>query len=123
MAEEEIKPNETATIRDEKGLFLKGTAPGPGAPKQTEEDRMKKEALKKVKSEYIEKLTEALPEISPALIEKAKTGDVGAIKEINDRIFGKSPQNVSLDGGEDEEGNIKPVLVKFINGKDDRNSE
>lgn len=40
-------------------------------------------------------------EITTALITRAKEGDVSAIKESYERMFGKVRQNVGLDGGED----------------------
>lgn len=43
------------------------------------------------------------------------------MKHLMDQIFGKPKQNVSLDGGEDEEGTPKPVLVKFIDGSNTYN--
>jgi len=84
--------------RDEKGMLVKGTPPGPGRPKETEEDKTKKKALKEVVDEFIEKhrgnLAEALPKISPVLIEKAVKGDIQAIKEIHDRVMGRPPQTI-----------------------------
>lgn len=38
-----------------------------------------------------------LEPIGRALIEKAKKGDVVAIRELFDRAFGKSPQNMMVD--------------------------
>ncbi len=39
--------------------------------------------------------------ITEALIQRAKEGDIAAIKESYDRMFGKVRQNIGLDGGED----------------------
>ena len=36
--------------------------------------------------------------INEALVEKAKTGDIQAIKELHDRVYGKSPQPMDLKG-------------------------
>ena len=68
-----------------------------GRPKESEETKAKKKALKQIVKEYIDKLADALPEISPALIEKAKTGDVSAIREIHDRVMGKPKQSIEVE--------------------------
>jgi hypothetical protein len=52
--------------------------------------------------------------ISPVLIAKALEGDVPAIKEINDRVIGKSQGNIDLTSNGET---IQPVLVKFIDGE------
>jgi len=46
--------------------------------------------------------------IGQALIEKAKRGEVPAIRELFDRAFGKSPQNQKIDLN--EEISIVPIL-------------
>lgn len=61
----------------------------PGRPKDTPEQKAVKRAVKEIVIEYKEALANALPEISPVLIKKAKGGDIKAIKEINDRVLGK----------------------------------
>ena len=79
--------------------FLKGVSGNPsGRPKESEETKAKKKALKQLVKEYIDKLADALPEISPALIEKAKTGDVSAIRELHDRVMGKPKQSIEVEG-------------------------
>ena len=52
--------------------------------------RALKKATKELIQDYKDKLAEALPQISPALIEQAISGNILAIKEINDRVLGKS---------------------------------
>lgn len=58
-----------------------------GLNKKTEEQKIQKEARKiaieRQVEEHIEKLGNALPQITPALIKKAESGDVPAIKEIH----------------------------------------
>ena len=87
------KPNEYQEVPG--GKFKEGN-PGGGRPPLTEEDRLKKKATEEYINEYKERLAEALPLISPALIKKAKQGDVQAIKEVNDRVMGKAPQTMDV---------------------------
>lgn len=47
--------------------------------------------------------------VADALVTKAKTGDVQAIKEIADRLDGKVPQGVI--GGDDDD---PPIVTKVI---------
>lgn len=57
------------------------------------------EALE-VKQLYVEKAREYALPILKALVKKAMKGDVPAIKEFNDRAYGKAPQAVTgSDGG------------------------
>jgi uncharacterized protein YdaT len=49
--------------------------------------------------------------IADALIEKAVSGDVSAIKELGDRVDGKSLQENKLTGDSDE-----PVIIKIVTG-------
>jgi len=81
------------------GKFIEGN-PGGGRPPLTEEDKIKKKAVQEFIEDYKQNLAEALPLLSPILIKKAMSGDVIAIKEINDRVMGKAPQSmdVSLKG-------------------------
>ncbi len=75
-----------------------GYRPGAGRPKDSKE----KQTL--VKEQALLKLREmVLAEIEPialSLIEKAKTGDIQAAKELFDRAFGKAPQAITgAEGG------------------------
>ena len=63
---------------------------------QREENKLKKIVLKELVKEYKDKLAESLPLISPVLIKKAQEGDLGSIKEINDRVMGKPPQSTDI---------------------------
>lgn len=67
------------------------------------EDKMKKMKNKEV--------------MADALIEKAKTGDIAAIKEFGDRVQGKAPQAIGSIGndGEFEEQNIN---IRFVESKE-----
>jgi hypothetical protein len=61
----------------------------------------------------------ALRRIASALIEKAASGDVAAIKEIGDRLDGKPAQAI---GGDDELGPIKNVLEVSWKSEDSASS-
>ena len=63
-----------------------------------EEDKLKKLKNKEV--------------MADALIEKAKTGDIQAIKEFGDRVQGKAPQGLGMidDDGAFQEQNITVVF-------------
>lgn len=100
-------------LTDEKGRFVQGTAPGPGRPHDTEADIIRKKATKELIAEYKESLGDALPLIKPVLIAKALEGDMGAIKEIHDRVMDKAKQPTDITSGGET---INQVLVKFIDG-------
>lgn len=54
-----------------------------------------------LKKALIQAYAENAKEINQALMDKAKAGDIPAIKEVLDRCFGKAPQAVTgADGGE-----------------------
>jgi len=91
--------DENGIKRKEDGTFDIGTAPGPGRPPETEEDKIIKKATKELIAEYKESLGEALPLIKPVLIAKALEGDMTAIREIHDRVMDKSKQPTDITSG------------------------
>lgn len=99
--------------RNEDGTFSNGTAPGPGRPPETLEQKIIKKATRELIDEYKEGLGEALPLIQPIIIAKALEGDMTAIKEIHDRVMDKSKQPTDITSN----GETIPVLVKFIDGE------
>jgi methyl coenzyme M reductase subunit C-like uncharacterized protein (methanogenesis marker protein 7) len=110
--ENNVTPNQTGIIRDEAGKFVGGVSGNPnGRPKDTEEQKVIKKATKQLIKEFKEALAEALPLISPVLVKKATEGDLGAIKEVNDRVMGKSRETIGLDGG--EEGKAIVTILKY----------
>lgn len=126
------KPNETEQNGNEYQEFpggpFKKNNPGGGREKETEEERLsriaKKEALETLKENHLNKFIEALEEINPALIKKAKEGDVSAIKEIHDRIFGKPKQGLELSGDKDAPISISiSEVVALKNNLNDITSE
>ena len=110
----------SGVIRDEQGRFPPGISGNlQGRRPETEEEKVKKKAVKEVISEYKEKLADILPQLSPILIKKAMEGDMSAIKEIHDRVMGKSPQDLNLGNKED-----LPFILKIVqkNGTTGENS-
>ena len=98
-------------IRDKQNRFVKGLSGNPtGRPKETEETKAKRKALRSIIKEYKQNLAEALPAIQPVLITKALEGDIQAIKEIHDRTMDKARQNIGLDGGDED----KPIPILNI---------
>jgi len=94
--------SKTGIIRDEQGRFVDGISGNPnGRPPDTPEEKVVKKATKEFINDYKEKLAEALPKISPVLIAKAIAGDIGAIKEVHDRVMGKAPIDINL-GNQDD---------------------
>lgn len=89
-------------------LFKPGVSGNPnGRPPETDEEKLKKQVLKKITEEYRNALTAALPTISPVLVGMAQKGDIAAIKEVHDRVMGKAPQDITSGG---EKINPIPIL-------------
>ena len=51
-----------------------------------------------VKTLYIDLAKEHALPVAEALLKKSMTGDVQAIKEFNDRAFGRAPQAIQVEG-------------------------
>lgn len=75
-----------------------GKREGAGRPK----GKLAKSTLEalEVKQLYVEKAKEYALPILNALVNKALTGDVQAIREFNDRAYGKAPQAITGADGE-----------------------
>ena len=93
---EKIVNHRTGQTRSE--LLANLPVPGPGRKPDTEEQKKEKKAIKQLVEEYKQSLAEALPLVSPALIGKAITGDVAAIRELNDVIVEKAAKKTELSG-------------------------
>lgn len=50
------------------------------------------------KQKLIEAYIKAAEPINQALITKAMTGDIQAIRELHDRVYGKAPQDLKIEG-------------------------
>jgi len=48
------------------------------------------------KAALIKAYLDNIKPINDALVEKAKTGDIQAIKELHDRVYGKAPQDMNI---------------------------
>lgn len=70
-----------------------GSRPGAGRKKDSKEKQtlVKEQALLALREMVLRDITP----VTEALIKKAKTGDVPAIKELFDRAFGKAPQAIT----------------------------
>ena len=64
----------------------------------------------KAREVLIKKVVESIEPIANALVEKAKGGDVQAVKELLDRAWGRVPQAVT---GEDS-GPLQVTIVKYV---------
>ncbi len=111
-----IVPGTQEITRDDKGRFVKGVCPykGGGRPKRLKE-------LTEIAQMYTVEAVQTCVEIM--LDEKAKNSDrIRASEVVLERGWGKPVQPIT--GGEDEEGNSKPVTIDFIltliNNKDNR---
>lgn len=87
-----------------------GKRPNAGRPK----GKLAKSTLEalEVKQLYINKAKEYALPILEALVKKALIGDVPAIKEFNDRCYGKAPQAIT---GADGEA-LRIIFDKTFNG-------
>jgi hypothetical protein len=71
-----------------------GKRPGAGRPVGSISGHTKEALI--FKEELIKRVLEEKGPIIEALIKRAKKGDVQALKEINDRLLGKSSQIIDL---------------------------
>lgn len=97
-----IEPIKTEENRNPDGTFAKGNPGGPGRPP--------KKSFRDYFSEQEEQ--DLIVAVKAVMKERPEI-----LKMTIEHIFGKPKQNMSIDGGEDEKGNLKPVLVKFIDAK------
>lgn len=88
-----------------------GKQPGSGRPKGS----LNPETIRKMKARAIlqKMIEDEIAPLAKVLVEKGKGGDVVAIKELFDRAFGKPVQAVN--GGEDDQGEVIPLLFAIQN--------
>lgn len=76
-------------------------------------------AAEAARAELIKRVADNIGPLFEALYDKAKNGDVSAIKELFDRAFGKSPQAlVGSDGGD-----LKIIFDQVFNNNSVANDE
>ena len=113
--------------RDEQGRFLPGVSGNSkGGNSQTDEEKLAKKAQRETIEEYKEKLTQALPSISPILIKKAIKGDMIAIKEIHDQVMGKVMQRTDITSGGEKvvtTFNFIPNVTDTTDNKSDQETD
>ena len=84
-------------------------------PRGREPDKLMRDALVLELNEVAEDadgvVTKKLRRVARALVEKAMSGDVSAIKEINDRVDGRVPQAV---GSPREGDGVGPLVVEIV---------
>ena len=96
--------------RDASGRFAPGNPGGPGAiaHERTKRARELRQAL------YAAVTSEDLAAIARALIDKAKSGDVAAARELLDRIIGRAIPAKTTDG--DSGGEPVVIRLEFDDG-------
>ncbi len=93
------KNTEIGLIRDDKGRLVKGTPPGPGRPKGSENFATKWERMvKKIADQNNLTPDEIDEQLLLVGYKKAKDGDYSFYRDAMDRIHGKAPQVVDFKG-------------------------
>jgi hypothetical protein len=103
--------DEKVAKRAPNGRFLPGHCGGPGNPHARKVHRLRATLLDTVTPEDIQ-------EVVRILLEKAKGGDLVAIKELLDRTIGKPVASVELTGADGEPllqfGRIQEAIVEAL---------
>jgi hypothetical protein len=92
--------------RDGAGRFAPGNPGGPGNPFARKTARLRAELLKAVTKED-------LRDVARALVSQAKHGDVPAIRELLDRLFGKPRQSVELEANVHEAPQVHTHTIDY----------
>lgn len=98
LASPNAKPKVNAAGKGFGKPFQSGNRGGPGNPLGGRIEKLRARLVKAVSEKDIDA-------IAKRVIFNAKKGDIGCIKELFDRLFGKSPQALNL-GGRDGESLI-----------------
>ena len=109
----------TGNNRTKQGKFIKGTTGNPGGrPKLTQEQKIFNKATKEIVEEYRYKLEETLLKIAPVLIKMALSGDIRAIKDIEDRVLGKPKEQPEIKESivisEEESARMKKLIEQML---------
>jgi hypothetical protein len=86
-----------ANGRDANGRFGKGNAGGPGNPHAKQVAQLRAALFAAVTEDD-------LKEVVAALLNRAREGDIAAIRELLDRLLGKAPASVEVDVDVEIEG-------------------
>lgn len=70
--------------------------PGPGRPKGSKANHTL--LAERGKAALIKAYLDNVIPINQALVDKAKGGDIQAIRELHDRVWGRAPQDVQVSG-------------------------
>lgn len=99
----------------DKPLEAEGSAErrGPGAPKgnknSSRSNRMWADTIRRVLAQDSD--PNRIRRLAEALIAKAEEGDLGALKEIGDRIDGKAAQQVELTGKDGDPVEVRGYVL------------
>jgi len=106
--------------RDERGRFVKGTAPGPGRKCKDFFTYFKKAAKEVAEKLGIENWERIYIELLKEGIKESLKGDYRFWKEIVERSFGKVPEKIEMDTKIEEIKRIEEVMEKILEkGKND----
>lgn len=102
------KDTEIGLIRDDKGRLVKGTAPGPGRPKGSENFATKwSKMVDRIASQNNMTADEIDEQLLLVGYKKAKDGDYSFYRDAMDRIHGKPVQPTEIGG------QLKIISVTF----------
>lgn len=91
--------------RDDQGRFVPGASGNPaGRPKGVSLAWVLSRVLTEAEAERIVK----------AVIAQAKRGNMTAWQSLIDRTDGRVPQRTTIDGGDDDDGNQRPVPIRLL---------
>lgn len=92
-------------------MALGGYRPGAGNKKGS---KHKKTLEQEVKIRTLEEMLRPhAEEVANALVKKAKTGDIGAIKEYHERLLGKVKDKVDLHADIELDASIETIVSKI----------
>jgi hypothetical protein len=106
---------DSGKIHIESASLTSSSAAKPGAPlgnkNSTKDKRLWGKIIRKL---AVQEDAVKLHSVANALFEKAAEGDIGAIKELGDRLDGKAQQENVVSGDQDN-----PVMIQVVTGIDD----
>lgn len=94
-----------------------GKRPGAGKPKGYKAPHTLQAA--KFREELIKEVIKEKKPIIKALIVECKKGNIKAIQETFDRVFGKSPESVEMSWNRETLETIQKIILKVLETNDD----